>query len=154
MRFLAGPQELSLQHTDVPLAALRALTSIQQLSALQLDLVHLDQLTTEELADLLCTLCGELDDLSFICVEVDSRFLDADACKESVRAQLEEWEVGHVDVTITQHHVAGTADGPGPDSEVAEGCGDGNGGYDGTEGETSDSNGDSDSDVRLFDWFG
>ncbi len=86
-------QELSLWNTNLPLGALHALTGLQELQELQLDLTHLDQLTTEELAHVLCVLCREISTLEAVEVATESSAVDVGKCEGAVRAQLAAWGI-------------------------------------------------------------
>lgn len=95
-------QKLSLWYADLPLGALPALTGLQELQRLDLDLHHLDQLTTEELTHVLCLLCREISTLEGIEIYTESSAVDVGKCKKAVRAQLEAWGMSNsTKLTIT-----------------------------------------------------
>ncbi len=94
---------LYLWYTNVPLAALHALTGLQQLFGLKLDLVHLDQLTAEELAPVLCMLCQEDSGITALGVVTNSTLLDVKECEQVVLAQVEQWDPeGYVELKIEE----------------------------------------------------
>ncbi len=93
LRLMLPLQALTLLDTHVPPSALHALTGLQQLETLTLDLKHCAHLTTDGLAATLCLLCRGVRTLREVTVMTKSELLDADACVDAVVEQLEAWEV-------------------------------------------------------------
>ncbi len=71
--------------------ALYALTGLQQLEELRLDLTHCTHLTTDELAALLCLLCRGIQTLASVSVDTKSSEVDLLACRTLVWGQLAAW---------------------------------------------------------------
>lgn len=114
-------QVLSLWCTDVPVAALHALTGLKELATLKLDLLHCDQLTTEELASVLCTLCYEIGGIVNLGVVTDSRLLDVEECEELVLEQVDQWyPAGFVQLEIEGPYSAWKGEGEDMAEETEE----------------------------------
>ncbi len=86
-------QELVLKRTHVPLSALLALTDLQQLSKLYLDLSHMDYIAAEDLSALLSMLCREIRTLKDIDVAVADGALDEETNTWGLYEQLEAWGI-------------------------------------------------------------
>ncbi len=82
-------QDLELAHT--PTSALHALTGLQRLESLTLDLTHCEHLTTDELEAALCLLCKGVPSLKRVTASCSSSSLSTDACRQSVEGQLAAW---------------------------------------------------------------
>ncbi len=89
-------QELVLKRTHVPLSALLALTDLQQLSKVYLDLSHMDHISGEDLHAILSMLCLEIRTLKDISIQVAYGALDDDEDEGTwdLHEQLEAWGIG------------------------------------------------------------
>lgn len=87
------PQALELSDTRVPFGALHALTGLQRLQRLALDLSRCLHLTKDDLVATLALLCRGMPSLSSIVVRTSSFELDAGACVQRVQGQLGRWGI-------------------------------------------------------------
>ncbi len=93
-------QELVLKRTDVPPPALFALTRLQQLVALDVDLSHVSYHATEDLVSLVSLLFRRMSVLKTLKIGVAPSSLEAgmDACFKKLREQLGAWRIYDVKI--------------------------------------------------------
>ncbi len=97
-------QTLELSYTHLPPGALHALTGLQQLHTLRLDLTHWRQLLDRgDLVATLSLLCRGIPSLTLLQAKTWPVIpLNADACSHGVMVQLVAWGIRAPSVTIQE----------------------------------------------------
>lgn len=87
------PQTLKLSDAEMPLCALHALTGLQQLERLDLDLTDCLRLTTDDLTATLALLFRGIPSLRSAEVTTNSDEMDSGVCVQGVQEQLARWGI-------------------------------------------------------------